>query len=624
MRHHRRLLTSSSLLLLAGCSTPPPDVTTGLGAGGTDGVAGSGAAGSAGQAGLGSGGSTGSGASGGSAGVVVINPDAGGGCARKTCAELGFACGYILDECGVPVDCAEEGLVCAPDQLCVGGIDAPTTCRQNVAVTCPVCSGIPDCTAAAAPTRLVGRVVTPGRDDANVENQVGVPNAIVYILRTNVATDLPPITTGIPEGGTSCDRCEDQDLGPVLVGAVTDATGTFTLEGNIPVGVEIVLVVKAGRFRRAINYTIPAEAACQETGLPTTLPDNPARLPRTMTDGLAVNIPRIAVSTGSIDAMECVLEKMGLATTEFADPGDSGENPARVHLYVGGPNEGTPVGSGARISDSTPHNSVLYGDPARLASYDLLISDCEGQSYDQSFEERDASGSNVREFVNRGGRMFASHLSYTWLYENGMDPYTADMPWLTGLGPAGTWDTELSTVVSGTGVVSVGRPGASPRIQNFADWMENEGIALAPMYDFAIRDPRSSNTGIGTSAEEFVYQSDGAGRVQQFSFNTPYASPPEAACGRVSYSGFHVSAGDSSMGNSPFANAVFPEHCTGNLTDQEKVLLYMLFDLGACVGEEPPPPPCMPETCESLGVQCGLSPDGCGAVIDCGACEPPR
>jgi hypothetical protein len=70
----------------------------------------------------------------------------------------------------------------------------------------------------------------------------------------------------------------------------------------------------------------------------------------------------------------------------------------------------------------------------------------------------------------------------------------------------------------------------------------------------------------------------------------------------------------------------FPDHCGGDLTDQEKVLLYMLFDLNACVGEVPPPPECTPATCESLGADCGFSSDGCGGVLDCGPCpiEPPK
>src|SRR4029079_10462053 len=107
------------------------------------------------------------------------------------------------------------------------------------------------------------------------------------------------------------------------------------------------------------------------------------------------------------------------------------------------------------------------------------------------------------------------------------------------------------------GVISVGRPRASPRIGSFAAWAVREGIATAPAYQFNIVDPRSTNTGIGASTEEFVFRQDGNQRIQQFSFNTPYAAPKTAACGRVAYSGFHVSAGG---GNMPYATSVFPQH----------------------------------------------------------------
>jgi hypothetical protein len=431
--------------------------------------------------------------------------------------------------------------------------------------------------------------------------------------------------TGIPADGMSCDRCEDQDLGPVLTGAVTDATGAFTIEEYIPVGVEVVLVVKVGRFRRATKLTIPETAACQTHMLPTALPDNPTRLPRNMMDGLAVNIPRIAVSTGQVDAMECVLEKMGIAHAEFTNPGGAG----RVQLFRGGdPAMGTPPGAGARLDDMTPHANALYGDPATMLGYDLVVSDCEGASWDDNFAESQASGATVREFVNRGGRMFASHLSFSWLHENGTTPFDAADPVATGLGPAGTWDTMPSTidnVDTGTGVIAVGRPNESPRIQNFADWMVREGVTMAPAYAFMLLEPRSMNLTLGASSEEFVHLTEGTPapaslRTQQFSFNTPYGAPAEAACGRVAYSGFHVSAGGMM---DAYEEAIFPTHCTGDLTSQEKVLLYMLFDLGACIGEPPPPPPCEPETCESLGAMCGFAPDGCGDVLDCGPCRPP-
>jgi hypothetical protein len=553
--------------------------------------------------------------SGGAAGSFMFQ-DNDAGCSQ-TCEQLGWACGYTVDTCGNVINCADEGRTCAADEVCTGGIDGPTQCVPSLGANCEVCDALPDCATAVQPTRLTGRVVSPGRDDADDGNQIGVPNAIVYILRDNDESTLPAISSGIPSGGESCDRCEDQDLGPVLVGAVTDATGRFVLEERVPVDREFVLVVKAGKFRRAVKYTLPASAACQTTEIPTALPDNVTRLPRSMSDGLAVNLPRVAVSTGEIDAMECVLEKMGISHDEFSNPGAGGAATPRVHLYRGGPNTGTPPGAGARMDDNTPHASALYTDAARMSSYDMVVSDCEGLNWDEDLLERDAAGGNVLDYVNRGGRLFASHLSFSWLHQNGSTAYDASTAHATGLGPAATWSTTLNTNDLGTGVVSLDRIQASPRIDSFAAWMSNEGIATAPGYTFSINEPRSQNTGIGEFSEEFVYRQDGNGRIQQFSFNTPYGAPAEAACGRVSYSGFHVSFGGG--GADPFASSVFPNHCSGDLTNQEKVLLYMLFDLGACVGELPLPPPCVPIAC---GSHCGFKPDGCGAVVDCGPCNP--
>ena len=615
------LLGAAALLSLASaCSKSGGDAPgSALGgapeAGGGSGVAGGAAVSSGGMSAL--------------AGSPSLNTD-GSGCPKKTCADLGWACGYTVDKCGGVIDCAAEGLTCASNQVCIGGVDGPTKCVAGGGQSCALCSAIPTCTKSGPVTHLTGRVVTPGRDDANSVNQVGVANAIVYILQTDNPDDLPAITAGIPDGGTSCDRCEDQNLGPVLNGTVTDATGHFTLDEFIPVGKEFLLVVKAGRFRRAVKYTVPQAAACETTNLPTALPDNPTRLPRSMADGSGVNIPRIAVTTGKVDAMECVLEKMGLAHAEFANAAATVSSGApRINLYRGGL---AAMPTGASIDAMTPHDSTLYGSPAKLQSYDILVSDCEGTDWDSSLAERDASGANVRDFLNRGGRMFASHLSFTWLYGNGTQPYAANTAVDTGLDAAATWilmDNNLPTI--GTGAISQGRPNTSPRIDHFRDWMLNEKITTAPGYAFSINEPRSASTGLGSASEEFVYLQTGTMRTQQFSFNTPYAAPKEAVCGRVAYSGFHVAVssgmggaggGGGVPGGTPFDNAVFPQHCQGDLTNQEKILLYMLFDLGACIGVVPPPM-CTPATCASLGAMCGFAPDGCGNLLDCGPCVIP-
>jgi hypothetical protein len=592
-----------------------------------------------------SGGASGNGGSpadGGTAGYFDFG-DA-GACPTTTCAELGWACGYTVDLCGNVVDCAAEGLACASDEVCVGGIDGPTQCQAGGDSTCQLCPAVPVCDDVAQPTRLTGRVITPGRDDANGANQVGVPNALVYILRTDQIDALPAIPVGVPTDGQSCDRCEDQDLGPLLVGAITDSNGAFVLEGRVPVGVDFLLVVKAGKFRRVINYSLAADRACQTTELPETMStaggevsgqgadDNPTRLPRSLTDGLAVNIPRIGISTGTIDAMECVFEKMGIDADAFGNPGSD----ASIQLYRGTGQDGG--AEGARIDTDTPRDTELYGSLATLASYDMIVSDCEGQGWDgrdtdDLFPERDDNGPKVSEYVNRGGRLFASHLSMSWLHGNGSGAYNAGNPLATGLAGAATWDIDYlgdgNLDEEGIGVISIvgDRALASPRIESFASWLVNEQVTSSPDYEFGIVDPRSLAEEIHEGTEEFIFRDDGNGRVQQFSFNTPFGAPDEAACGRVAYSGFHVAA-DGGASSTPFADANFPEHCRaangGDLTDQEKVLLYMLFDLGACVGDEPVAPPCVPITCTGSGVpRCGYTPDGCGNVLDCGACRPP-
>lgn len=537
-----------------------------------------------------------------------------------SCADLGWECGVAIDDCGNVFDCADEGRVCGDLEVCVGGIDSPTECLSGTTgPTCELCGAVPVCSGNDM-TTLTGRVITPGRTDSNTGNQVGVPNAFVYILRTNDLNDVPDMSEGIPNGGTSCDRCDEQELGPVLAGSMTDATGAFTLEENIPVDTEFLLIVKVGKFRRAVRMTLPADAACEETALPTAADVNPTRLPRDMSDGLVVNIPKVAVTTGQLDAMECVFEKIGIDHAEFGNPGNNGSAAERIHIYRGGSNNGNPPGAGARIDNNTPHDSELYGSLTRMQLYDMIVADCEGPSWDGSLNQRDADGDNVREYVNRGGRMFASHLSHTWLIGNGNQAYSAADPIGTGLGPSASYTMTLNiSPDQGTGIISLGRPNASPRINNFRDWMVNEGVTTAPDYEFTINEPRSQVTAIGSSSEEFVHCDGGdcsgnTARPQQFSFNTPYGAPAAAACGRVAYSGFHVVTGNS-------ANAVFPNHCSGNLTDQEKVLLYMIFDLGVCVGEEPTPPSCTPLACPPD--TCGLVADGCGGVNDCGPCEPP-
>ena len=102
-----------------------------------------------------------------------------------------------------------------------------------------------------------------------------------------------------------------------------------------------------------------------------------------------------------------------------------------------------------------------------------------------------------------------------------------------------------------------------------------------------------------------------------FTFNTPVnlvedltAPTPVVQCGRVLFSDFHVSDANEH-------DKIFPAQCDTNpMNAQEKLLEFMIFDLGSCV---PPAKVCAPVACPT-DQDCGWASDGCGNLISCGNC----
>ena len=72
--------------------------------------------------------------------------------------------------------------------------------------------------------------------------------------------------------------------------------------------------------------------------------------------------------------------------------------------------------------------------------------------------------------------------------------------------------------------------------------------------------------------------------AEHYTFNVPVNAAAAQQCGRVVFSDFHV--------NTDATGSSFPGECTaGPLTAQEKILEYMLFDLGNCISPDKPLPP---------------------------------
>ena len=519
-------------------------------------------------------------------------------CVPKTCAQENANCGKIGDGCGNLLDCGSTTCPTSGD-FCGGG--GPNLCGPGNVDAGVACTNLCPQIVACAPgvhTTVTGTVYAPTNPALGYGNPDPLPNALVYIPNAPVQ----PFPTGI-----SCDQCGAAASGQPLVSATTDFQGNFTLV-DPPAGANIPLVIQIGRWRRQV--TISNIASCvANPKLPAAL----TRLPRNHNEG---DIPKIAIVTGSADPIECVLPKIGIDASEFTDPAGGG----RVQFYQA---------NGATISGTTPNESVLWGDQTTLDSYDLVIFDCEGGRYDETA----AALANVQAYANAGGRIFASHFSYVWGYTN--QPWGCGANCVTANSTVADWTPDVQQSSSTTATIDTGS-GKGLLMNEWLDWVLNAKLPQMPAVPVSLNVsyPRYDVNYViaGGPATQFVYDATNVNvsytAPLEFTFNTPAFALPANQCGRFLFSDFHVNTGGSGRGNFFGGNGqIATGECgaAAPMTPQEKVLEFMLFDLGSCITPTMPPPPmCVPVTCAQQNFNCGPQSDSCGNVIQCGNCTPPK
>ena len=533
-------------------------------------------------------------------------------CTSPTCQGVGATCGLIWDTCNLAsISCGS----CGTNETCMG---TPAACVQQTASCQGLQCNIAKCDV-GSDTSLSGTVYAPNGVQP-------LPNAIVYVPNKT----LPQITTG-----PSCDRCEGEDLGSPVAGALTNTDGSFVLH-NVPAGVSFPLVVKMGKWRRVV--TIPAiTTPCTNVDLTV----EQTRLPKSMTDigaefvnaglGYYVNIPHFAIVTGKVNAIECVLRKIGVDDSEFTLPTGHG----RIHMYR--ENGGTMgcanfyVSRNGTVSKtqckSSGTNDVLQAplsdlfattnNVAKINDYDIGVFDCRGSEvYNPAYDQP------IHDWANAGGRLFASHYSYTYLYQNSDFATTA-----TWGGTHPSWENETTGIIDTSfakGALFNTWLGL-PTVNGWSTTYGNGYIDITDPREYVQAvDPTDTDRFIYTDANAVVNGThiNAVSSVEEYAFNTPVAATSSNICGRVLYSAFHVA------GMSDTSKYVFPSYCpTGDMTPQEKVIEYMIFDLSSCVSVTGTPPPisCTPKLCADVGAACGQASDGCGGLTkDCGPCTAPE
>ncbi len=380
-------------------------------------------------------------------------------------------------------------------------------------------------------TRVSGTVFSPKGD-------LALPNVAVYV---------PNAPLGAISDGASCDRCETTLSGDPIVQATTDTNGRFVLD-NVPVGPGIPLVMQVGRWRRQV--TLPAVTACT---------DNPVtdvaltRLPRNQAEG---NIPRIGLTTGGADALECLIRKIGVDDAEITPPGGTG----RVHLFVGegGTDKMAPtVQGGAAFANATS----LWDTTDGLRRYDVVVLSCEGT--ENPTNKSAAARMAMKQYLDLGGRVFASHWHNYWV-EHGPAPLPTVATFNHQGDPANPFTVSIDT--------------SFPKGRTLSEWLLANG-ASTTAGQLVVHEGQHTIDAVNPAiATRWIYSTMPAS-VQYLSFNAPVGVPADQQCGRLVLTDIHVSSGDESKPATPF-----PTGCTTmGLTPQEKALIFMLFDLSACL-----------------------------------------
>ncbi|MEO8844513.1 MAG: hypothetical protein ABI704_23215 [Kofleriaceae bacterium] len=274
-------------------------------------------------------------------------------------------------------------------------------------------------------------------------------------------------------------------------------------------------------------------------------------------------MPKIAITTGGADSLECLIRKMGVSDSEITIGGGAGH----VQLYAG--NGVSQMDGGGTIPSATP----FWSNVDSLKKFDAVLLSCEGAQNPNTKPQPALDA--MKAYADFGGRVFASHWHNIWIEgstEGGGNQKPLVWPSIATWSNGGNLNDPATDVIDEVN---------NPKGSSFATWMLNVGGSTT-------RDNIALLAGTGrttctqvdlTKGERWTTVMGQGNSTQNFQFVTPAEGDPANACGKVVFSDMHVS-GDPGGGKYPSQDCP----ATMTLSPQEKALAFMLFDLSSCVG----------------------------------------
>ncbi|HUS69016.1 MAG TPA: hypothetical protein VMZ28_30980 [Kofleriaceae bacterium] len=399
-------------------------------------------------------------------------------------------------------------------------------------------------------TRVTGTVWAPGNGPGQVVQGFEIPVSGAMVLLSSGPGDP------IPQEAT-CIECTEAPPGAVI----TDAKGNF--EMNHQPGTYWLIIQKA-QFRLEQQIVV--------TGNAMPLPGEMTTLPSSHDPTAGKWIPHIALATGyGGDPMEDILGKIGIGQTDPSGTFIPTSAAGKFDLY-----------QNSRAMAGAPQVSTLVQDLEKMMQYHIIFFPCDagGQA---SLLMDDAVRRNIRDYVAAGGRLYVADWAGDWAdaifpAELTLKGDGTDTPAAAYDREADTWNTELFGDANGSGPYDSTSSAADPAM---AEWLDGQMTPNGPIAADAFNVTGNWNRIDGTNPVDLgIEDAEGNPVVDEpktyvqgtgDSFDGDDGVKPlmatyePAGCGRVMYSTFHTSS-SAHVG----------------LLPQERVLVYLLLELGVC------------------------------------------
>lgn len=246
-----------------------------------------------------------------------------------------------------------------------------------------------------------------------------MPGTTVYLPGVAVAAQVAKATRSFDKAVTASDgtTCEDPaSADQSLASACSAQDGSFTINTSAVTSNPTQIVFVKGALRMVKDLSCTGTTCALESS-------------STSFGGTGTTWPRVAVVTGAYDRMEDVLAKLADSNTGDETNGSYGRVNSSSGVFVYGSEYGTNltiIAGGGTSSPTENAESLTYttwdkyldgtqplvsgGSPL----FDVIFINC-GDDYDDATNLSSAAKTRLQEYVNAGGRLYVTDLSYDFV-----------------------------------------------------------------------------------------------------------------------------------------------------------------------------------------------------------------